>query len=153
MACPVGEEVSPMQMLELIKVVRARTGVGPMDARKALTECGNDVERAVRYALDNRKGPKANKLQAGAIEAGTHQGRIAAMVEVRCGTDFVARTDEFRALCRELLLQALAGVGEGPLEEQEYVRDPSLEVGALIDECARKVGETIRVVRYVRWTL
>src|SRR5439155_16700306 len=94
--CPFGEEVLPMQTLELIKLVRQRTGVGPMDARKALAECGNDVERAVRYALDNRKGPKDNDLAAGRIEAGTHNGRIAALVEVRGGTDFVARTDEFR---------------------------------------------------------
>src|SRR5262245_1145238 len=142
-----------MQLIELIKIVRERTGVGPMDARKALTECGHDVERAVRYALDNRKGPKENELKAGLIEAGTHQGRIGALVEVRCGTDFVARTDEFRALCRELLLQALGGSGEGPLEDQDYVRDPSRKVSQLIDECARRVGETIRVIRYERWTL
>jgi elongation factor Ts len=142
-----------MKLIELIKAVRERTGVGPMDAREALTRCGNDVELAVRYAQDNRKGPKANDLAAGLIEAGTHQGRIGALVEVRCGTDFVARTDEFRALCRELLLQALGGGGEGPLEEQDHVRDPSRKVAELIDECARKVGEKIRVVRYERWTL
>jgi len=142
-----------MQTLELIKIVRQRTGVGPMDARKALAECGNDVERAVRYALDNRKGPKDNDLAAGRIETGNHQGRIAALVEVRCGTDFVARTDEFRALCRELVVQVLGGSGEGPLDDQDDVRDPSRKVGQIIDECARKVGETIRVTRYQRWTL
>ena len=67
---------------------------------------------AVRYALDNRKGPKDTDLAAGRIEAGTHQGRIGALVEVRCGTDFVARTDEFRALCRELLVKVLGLVVE-----------------------------------------
>jgi translation elongation factor EF-Ts len=124
-----------------------------MDARKALQECGNDVDAAVGYALEHRKGPKDSELAAGAIEAGTHQGRIGALVEVRCGTDFVARTDEFRALCRELLLQALGGPGEGPLEEQDWIRDPSCKVAHLIDDCARQVGERIAVTRYVRWTL
>jgi elongation factor Ts len=140
-------------LLESIKLVRERTGVGPMDARKALAECGNDVEAAVRYALEHRKGPKDAELAAGVIVAGTHQGRIGALVEVRCATDFVARTDEFRALCQELLLQALGGPGIGELHEQPYVRDPSLEVARLIDGVARKVGERIAVTRYVRWTL
>jgi len=140
-------------LLELIKTVRTRTGVGPMDARKALLESGNDLEKAVCYALDHRKDPRERDLTAGVIESGTHQGRIAALVEVRCGTDFVARTDEFRSLCRELLLQALGGPGEGPLEEQDHIRDPSRKVGQLIDDCARTVGEKIVVTRYVRWTL
>src|SRR3954452_25574912 len=142
-----------MKLIELIKVVRQRTGVGPMDARKALAECGNDVERAVRYALDHRKGPKDNDLAAGRVEAGTHNGRIGALVEVRCGTDFVARTDEFRALCRELLLQVLATGEDGPLLEQPYIRDPGRRVADLIADCASRVGEAITVPRHVRWTL
>ena len=142
-----------MQMLEMIRIVRARTGVGPMAAREALVACGHDLEHAVCFALANRKGPKEAELTAGRVEAGTHQGRIAALVEVRCGTDFVARTDEFKALCHELLVQALGGSGEGPLAEQADVRDPSRTVGELIDDCARRVGETIRVTRSVRWTL
>jgi len=142
-----------ISMLELIKLVRERTGVGPLLARDALRQCGGDVEQAVRYAEQHRKGPKESDLSAGVLVADTHQGRIAAIVEVRCGTDLVARTDEFRALCRELLLQALGGPGEGPLEQQDYIRDPSRKISALIDECARKVGEKIAVTRYVRWTL
>jgi elongation factor Ts len=92
-------------------------------------------------------------LNAGLIVADTHQGRIGALVEVRCQTDFAARTDEFRRLCRELVLQAIGGPGEGALEEQDYIRDPSRKVSALIDECAAQVGEQIHVARYVRWAL
>src|SRR5436853_5890402 len=97
--------------------------------------------------------PSQIQLNAGIIVADTHQGRIGALVEVRCRTDFVARTDEFRALCRELVLQAIGGPGEGPLEEQSWIRDPSRKVADLIDDCARAVGESIRVPRYVRWDL
>src|SRR5688572_29271498 len=143
----------PMSMLELIKVVRERTGIGPLLAREALRQCGGDVERAVCYAEQHRKGPKKSDLSAGVLVADTHQGRIAAIVEGRCGTGFVGRTDEFLALCRERLLQALGGPGEGPLEEQDSIRDPSRKISELIDECARKVGEQIAVTRYVRWTL
>ena len=91
--------------------------------------------------------------RAGLIVADTHQGRIGAMVEVGCGTDFTVRTEEFRSLCRELLLQALAGVSELPLEEQDYVRDPSRKVADLIAECSRAVGEPITVRRSVRWEI
>jgi elongation factor Ts len=97
--------------------------------------------------------PTRNELATGVIVADTHQGRIGAMVEVRCRTDFAARTDEFRALCRELVLQAIGGPGEGALEEQDYIRDPSRTVAALIDDCARQLGEPIQVARYVRWTV
>jgi elongation factor Ts len=92
-------------------------------------------------------------LKAGVLVADTHQGRIGALVEVRCQTDFTTRTDEFRRLCRELVLQAIGGPGEGLLEEQDYIRDPSRKVQSLIDECAALVGEPIRVARYVRWAL
>jgi translation elongation factor EF-Ts len=84
---------------------------------------------------------------------GTHQGRIGAMVEVRCGTDFTTRTEEFQALCRELVIQVLGGPGEGPLADQPDVRDPSRTVGDLIAEVARQVREEITVARYVRWVL
>lgn len=140
---------------ELIRAVMKGASVGPMIARQALAERDNDVARAIARAQELRPRPnsKPDELGHGRIEAGTHNNRIGALVEVRCGTDFVARTEEFRALCRELLLQALGGSGEGPLEGQDYVRDGSRKVGQLIDECARKVGETIRVMRYERWTM
>jgi elongation factor Ts len=142
-----------MTMLELIKIVRERTGVGPMEARRALQMCANDIESAVCFARENRKMAKENELAAGLIVTHTHNGRIGAMVEVRCGTDFVTRTDEFQALCHELVLQVIGGPGEGALDEQDYIRDPARKVAEVIDECARLVGEKIVVTRYVRWTL
>jgi elongation factor Ts len=138
---------------ELVKLLREKTGAGLVLIREALEACGCDLARAERYIHEHREDPNPGELAAGVIVADTHQGRIGALVEVRCGTDFVARTEEFRALCRELVLQAIGGPGEGPLEEQDYIRDPSRKVRSLIDECARKVGEQIQVTRYVRWTV
>jgi elongation factor Ts len=136
--------------IEWVKLLRERTGAELTLIREALAACGDDLAQAEQYVRKHRKPPKGD-LGFGVIVADTHHGRIGALVEVRCGTDFVARTDEFRALCRELVLQAIGGPGEGPLEEQDYIRDPSRKVAALIDECARQVGEQIRVMRYVRW--
>jgi translation elongation factor EF-Ts len=138
---------------ELLRQLRERTGASVLLIREALEACAGDLARAEQYINEHRKGPRPDEPRHGVIVADTHQGRIGVLVEVRCGTDFVARTEEFRALCRELLLQALGGTGEGRLEEQDYVRDPSRKVANLIEECARKVGETIRVERYVRWTV
>jgi elongation factor Ts len=90
---------------------------------------------------------------AGLIVAKTHQGRIGAMLELRCDTDFAVRTDEFQHLAAELLLQVLAGVSDAPLHEQDYVRDPSRKVSDLIAECACQVGEQITVRRSLRWEL
>jgi elongation factor Ts len=137
---------------ELLRQLREKTGASLLLIREALQACDCDLARAEQYIHEHRRDPKPGELAHGVIVADTHQGRIG-VLEVRCGTDFVARTDEFRALCRELVLQAIGGPGEGPLDEQDYIRDPSRKVAALIDECARKVGEQIRVERYVRWTV
>jgi elongation factor Ts len=142
-----------LSRIERVKVLRERTGASLLLIREALDHCACDLAAAERYIAEHQKAPKETELATGVIVADTHQGRIGALVEVRCGTDFVARTDEFRALCRELVLQALGGSGEGPLEDQDYIRDPSRKVASLISACAGKVGEPIRVARYVRWTL
>lgn len=136
-----------------IHELRQRTGADLPLIRRAVELFPDDLAAAEAHVRDHRKGPKDHSAAAGLIVADTHQGRIGAMVEVRCGTDFVARTDEFRALCRELWLQVVGGPGEGLLEEQDSVRDPRRKVRDLIDDCARKVGETITVRRYARWEL
>lgn len=139
------------QPIALIRELRQRTQAGLNLIREALHASNDDLAAAEKYVRERWKPPRARETGAGLIVTGTHQGRIGAMLEVRCGTDFVTRTDEFQTLCRELVLQVLAGCGEEPFEEQDHVRDPSRKVRDLIDECARKVGETIVVARHVRW--
>jgi elongation factor Ts len=137
----------------LIKELREKTKASVTLIREALAAAGEDVTRAEEYIRRHARKVRDGGQWAGLIVAGTHRGRIGALVEVRCGTDFVAKTDEFGRLCRELLLQVLAGVSDLPLEEQDYVRDPSQKVGELVAECARKVGEQITVRRSLRWEL
>jgi elongation factor Ts len=98
---------------ELIKALRARTGAGVMDCRRALEETGGDLERAADLlrarglaAAAKRAGRETSQ---GVVEAYVHAGgRLGALVEVNCETDFVARTDEFRTLARELAMQVAA---------------------------------------------
>jgi elongation factor Ts len=128
-----------------IRELRERTGAGIGLIQEALDATDNDLGKAEAYI--------AAHPRAGLIWAETHQGRIGALVEVRCDTDFVARTEEFRALCRELALQVIGGPTEVPLMEQPHIRDAARTVADLVAACARNVGETITVRRYVRYEL
>lgn len=80
-----------------------------MDAKRALKEAAGDLARAeqiIRERQWNRPSPAV--ATAGAVYRGTHQSRLGAIVEIRCQTDFAARTDEFQAFGREIALQILA---------------------------------------------
>ncbi len=99
--------------LELVKELRARTGAGMMDCKGALEEAGGDLEKAVE--LLRRKGLAQAARRAGRaatqglVDAYIHGGgTLGVLVEVNCETDFVARTDEFRQLVRDLALQIAA---------------------------------------------
>ncbi|MDQ7820143.1 MAG: translation elongation factor Ts [Armatimonadota bacterium] len=99
--------------IELIKELRARTGAGVMDCRAALREAGGDLERAVEILRARGvavAARKAGRVAAeGLVEAYVHTGgRVGALVEVNCETDFVARTDDFRRLARDLAMQVTA---------------------------------------------
>ena len=99
------KEVSAKQVAEL----RARTGAGMMDCKRALQEAGGDLEKAVDVLrkkgaakADTRAGREASE---GLIEAYIHfNGRVGVLVEVNCETDFVARTEDFKQLVRDVAL-------------------------------------------------
>jgi elongation factor Ts len=94
--------------------LRARTGAGVVDCKKTLEETGGDAERAVEI-LRKKGAAKAAKKSAerqtaaGLIEAYVHaDGRVGAIVELRCETDFVARNPEFKALAHDIAMQVVA---------------------------------------------
>jgi len=98
---------------EQIKELRARTGAGIVDCRNALQQAGGDLDKATEIlkakglATAQKKAGRA--ATEGLIEAYIHTGgKVGAMVEVNCETDFVARTDEFRRLSRDLAMQITA---------------------------------------------
>lgn len=158
-----------------IKELRERTSSGIMECKNALEEAGADLERACQI-LQERGLAKAEKKKGrvasqGLIEAYIHPGgRIGAMVEVNCETDFVARTDEFRSLAHDLVLQIAAtsprylSAGEVPegadvnpeevcLLDQPFIKDEKRKIGQLITEVVAKMGENITVRRFARFEL
>ena len=159
-----------------IKELRNKSGAGIMACRSALLEAEGDMEKAVQCL--RQKGlaqaeKKAERLASqGVIEAYIHTGgRIGAMVEVNCETDFVARTDEFKELAHHLAMQVAAlspqfisreEVPEGAddidpqaacLLLQPYIRDPDKTIQDIIVETIAKVGENIKVSRFARFEL
>ncbi len=98
---------------EKVKELREKTGAGMMDCKKALTESGGDLTRPT--GVLRKKGAATAEKRAdratnqGQIEAYIHAGgRIGSMIEVNCETDFVAKTDDFRMLAREIAMQIAA---------------------------------------------
>src|ERR1041385_8905437 len=98
---------------EQVKLLREKTGAGMMDCKKALAESSGDMEKAIDYL--RKKGAATAEKRAdratnqGVVEAYIHAGgRIGAMVELNCETDFVAKTDDFRAFARDLAMQIAA---------------------------------------------
>ncbi|MCS7241411.1 translation elongation factor Ts [Candidatus Caldatribacterium sp.] len=96
-----------------IMELRNRTGAGIMDCKKALLEAGGDLEKACeilrRRGAEIATRKKARVAREGLIGAYVHtDGKIGVLVEVNCETDFVARTEEFRNLVKELTLQIAA---------------------------------------------
>ena len=133
-----------------VKELRERTGAGFMDCKNALTEADGDLDKAIgllrerglaaaakKYGRDAREGLVSSYIHTG--------GRVGVLIEVNCETDFVARTDEFQKLVRDLAVQV---AGLAPL----YVDQASIPAEALEakkaellkDESVQKKPENIR---------
>mgnify|MGYP001582630722 len=145
--------------VEVIKKLRAATGLGVHDIKKALEEASGDEARALellkKRGLETVAKKSGRETLAGLIEGYVHAGRIGALVEVGCETDFVARNDEFKYLVKELAIQ-IASMNPQTVEElltQEYFRDQSQTVGDLLNQMIAKLGEKLEVVRFQRLAL
>ncbi|CAB3393382.1 translation elongation factor Ts [Kyrpidia spormannii] len=103
-----------------VKELRERTGAGMMDCKKALTDAEGDMDKAIQLLRERGLAAAAKKAgrvaTEGLVEAYIHGGgRIGVLVEVNCETDFVANTDEFRSLVKDIAMQVAAS-------RPEYVR-------------------------------
>ncbi|PWI58211.1 translation elongation factor Ts [Sulfoacidibacillus thermotolerans] len=98
---------------EQVKQLREKTGAGMLDCKKALAQTDGDMEKAIEFLREQglaSAAKKAGRIAAeGVVEAYIHAGgRIGVLVEVNCETDFVAKTEEFRALCRDIAMHIAA---------------------------------------------
>ena len=97
---------------DLVRQLREMTGAGMMECKKALGETSGDLGKAVdvlRKSGIAKAEKRADRAASqGRVDSYIHDGRIGVLIEVNCETDFVARTDDFKALCRELAMQVAA---------------------------------------------
>ena len=135
---------------ELVKELRDRTGAGFMDCKKALTEADGDLDEAVAILRERGLAAAARKssreAREGLVSSYIHTGgRVGVLIEVNCETDFVARTDEFQKLVRDLAVQV---AGLAPLYvDQEAILPADLETKTaelLADESVQSKPEAIR---------
>ena len=145
---------------EQIKKLREKTGAGVMECRRALGETQGDEEKAMEFlkkkGLKVAEEKKERETKQGIIETYSHAGgKVVAVVELLCETDFVARNEDFKTLAHELCMQvaAMAPKDVDELLEQEYIRDPQKKVGDIVNELIRKIRENIKIGRIARFEL
>ena len=189
----------------LIKDLRERTGAGMSDCKKALTEVGADMDKAIDYLRAKGLAKAAKKAgreaTEGAVVSYIHAGgRIGVLLEVNCETDFVARNDDFQSFTKSVAMQIAAmnpqfvrkeevsedviarerGVllakakesgkpepvvqkmVEGQISkwmkeicllDQPFVKDPDKTIDQIQQELIAKIGENIKIRRFVRFEL
>ncbi len=143
--------------IEDVKKLREETAASINDVREALESTDGDMGKA-REWLKKKGFERAEKkgervTEQGLIGSYVHvNGKVGAMIELLCETDFVARTDEFKMLAKELSMQiaAMNPKNVDELLDQDYIRDPSKKISDLVKETIAKLGENIVVKRISR---
>lgn len=146
-------------MIGDVQKLRELTGAGVMDCKRALEDAKGDFDTAIK--LINERGiikaeKKATRATgAGYLESYIHNGRVGVLMEIRCETDFVAHSDPFKALAKELSMQIAAMNPENTdvFLKQPYIRDDKVTIDQLIKNTIAKVGENIKVERFCRYEL
>ena len=135
---------------ELVKELRERTGAGFMDCKRALTEADGDLAKATVVLREKGLAAAAKKAgrdaREGLVSSYIHTGgRVGVLIEVNCETDFVARTDEFQKLVRDLAVQ-VAGLAPTYVDRERVPAEvlEARKAELLADESTQKKPEAIR---------
>jgi elongation factor Ts len=161
--------------IDSIKELREQSGAGIMQCRNALEKHEGNREKALEFlkeqGLLKAKEKEERTAAEGLIEAYIHTGgKVGAMVELNCETDFGARTDEFKELAHNIAMQVAAMapqfVSEAEVPKgadiepqtaclllQPYIKDQELTIQDIITETIARLGENIKVSRFTRFEL
>jgi len=146
--------------INLLKKLRNQTAASIADCRRGLEESKGDYTKALvwikHHGLEKAAKKKDRETSQGLIESYIHQnGRVGAMVEILCETDFVARTTEFKNLAHEIAMQVAAMNPKDipALLGQDYIRDGSMKIEGLVKSAIAKLGENIVVKQIQRFEI
>lgn len=158
-----------------VKRLREETGAGIMDSKRALEQAGGNFDQAKQILREQGIAAAAKRSERttsqGLVEAYIHgAGRIGALVEIQCETDFVARTEGFKQLARDVAMQVAAmnplaldaadvpddapgTKADHALLTQAFIKDGSKTVQDLVQETIAQTGENVRIARFARFEL
>ncbi len=143
-----------------VKKLREETKARVLDCKKALEQAKGDFDRAkeivAEKGLARAEKKKDRDTKAGLVASYVHNnGKVAALVEVQCETDFVTQNEEFKTMARDIAMQVTAMKPENVEEllQQEFIKDPSINIETLVKALSGKIGEKMVVTRFVRYEL
>ena len=146
--------------LKAIKKLRDETSASIADCRRALEEANGDEKKALEWLKKRASEIAAKKADRetsqGIIEAYIHGGgKVGVLVDLSCETDFVAKTEEFKKLAKEIAMQvaAMDPKDVDDLLKQAYIRDAGQTIDSLIKDVIGKIGENIAVKRFIRYEI
>ncbi|NLY75628.1 MAG: elongation factor Ts [Firmicutes bacterium] len=140
----------------IVKELRERTGAGMMDCKKALTETGGDLEKAIAFLREKGLAAAAKKAGRTAAEGlvGAHiaaDKKVGVLVEVNCETDFVAKNPDFQRFVQDL---AVAVAAKNPADNEALAKVALADGNTVADTITglvAKIGENINVRRFARF--
>ncbi|OGI68337.1 translation elongation factor Ts [Candidatus Nomurabacteria bacterium RIFCSPLOWO2_01_FULL_41_12] len=145
---------------ELIKELRDATGISVMQCKHALIEAKGDMKKALAILKKTSSNIALKKvdrlLGSGYIHAYVHgEGKIGAMVELLCETDFVAKNEVFKVLAKEIAMQIAATDPKDiqALLQEPFIKNGEINIISLVEEAIQKTGERIEIGRYARFEL
>lgn len=142
---------------DIVKL-REMTGAGIMDCKRALADAKGSFEKAKeilrKKGLDRAKEKAGREAKEGQVVSYVHAGgKIGVLVEINCETDFVARNEVFQRFARDIAMQVAAMTEDVPLLDQNFIKEPTKTVGDYLNETIARLGENVRIQRYVRFEL
>lgn len=141
-----------------IKSLRVETGAGIMECKKALEASNGDMAKArewiFQHGLAKAEKKADRETSIGYIASYVHTNfQIAALVEVRCETDFVARNSDFQTMAKDVAMQVVATNPESveALLAEECLKNPSITIENYVKSVSGKIGEKFVIQRFVRY--
>lgn len=143
-------------MKDDIVKLRELTGAGIMDCKRALAESKGNFDKACevlrKRGLEVARKKSERVTKEGQVVSYVHAGgKIAALVELSCETDFVARNEVFQRFARDVAMQVAARTEEASLLEQKFIKDPAKTLRDYLTETVARLGENIIIRRFVRF--
>ena len=149
-----------MKDIKKIKQLREYTGAGVMEVKQALEKNNRDLEKAKKELMKKVSAKAAKKADRvagdGLVYSYIHlNGKLGSLIHMACETDFVAKTDDFQNLCKEVAMQVCTEDIDNvkDLLKAEYMRDTTRTVGDLITKATAKLGEKIELKKFIKYSI